>query len=144
MYREYYRPRALDTTTLFPGVAETLVTLRSRGIRMAIATTKSTETTRRVLQHFGIEHEFDQIQGTTDLPFKPDPFIVNKILTDQGWTPAESIMVGDTAADIGAGKAAGVSTCGVTYGSSSREVMELLGPDHIIGSLIELPAIIFG
>jgi phosphoglycolate phosphatase len=138
LYKAHYPPRALDTTTLFPGVRDTIATLRSRGINLATATTKLSAGTRRVLTHFGIAEHFAQIQGSDDMPFKPDPFIITKILTDQSWEKANTLMVGDTDNDIEAGKRAGVHTCGVTYGSLSGEQIRNLKPDFVIDSLPEL------
>lgn len=138
MYKAYYPPRALETTKLFPDVRETLEMLRSKGLRLATATTKLTPGTRRVLTHFGIDGYFDQIQGSDDIPFKPDPFIINKILEDQSWERSVTLMVGDTDNDIHAGKRADIATCGVTYGSLSKEQMKSLEPDFVIDSFPEL------
>ncbi|MCX6143294.1 MAG: HAD-IA family hydrolase [Ignavibacteriales bacterium] len=138
LYKEHYPPRALETTTLFPGVRETLETLWERGIRLATATTKLGAGTRRVLTHFGIAEHFAQIQGSDNIPFKPDPFIITKILEDQSWEKSDTLMVGDTDNDILAGKRANVPTCGVTYGSLTKEQIEQLNPDIIIHSLPEL------
>ena len=49
-----------------------------------------------------------------------------------------AVMIGDTAADIGAGKAAGTVTVGVTYGYGSREEVAGAGPDLLIDSAAEL------
>jgi len=138
LYKTYYPPRALETTTLFPGVQETIDALRAKGINLATATTKLSAGTRRVLQHFGIAQHFAQIQGSDDMPFKPDPFIITKILADQGWMQSETLMVGDTDNDIHAGKRANVPTCGVTYGSLTKEQMSALKPDFIIDSLPQI------
>jgi HAD superfamily hydrolase (TIGR01509 family) len=138
LYKNYYPPRALETTTLFPGVRETIESLRNRRIRLATATTKLSAGTRRVLTHFGLAEYFHQIQGSDNIPFKPDPFIITKILEDQSWEKSESLMVGDTDNDILAGKRAGISTCGVTYGSLSKEQIHNLHPDFVIDSLPEL------
>lgn len=138
LYKHRYPPRALETTTLFPGVRETLEALHSSGINLATATTKLSAGTHRVLTHFGIAEYFTQIQGSDDMPFKPDPFIITKILTDQGWERTNTLMVGDTDNDIEAGKRAGVRTCGVTYGSLSGEQIRQLKPDFVIDSLPEL------
>jgi phosphoglycolate phosphatase len=91
-----------------------------------------------VLTHFGIADQFAQIQGSDDMPFKPDPFIITKILTDQGWKKDDTLIVGDTDNDIEAGKRAGIRTCGVTYGSLSKEQIGKLRPDLMIDSLPEL------
>ena len=47
-------------------------------------------------------------------------------------------MVGDTPADILAGKAAGTMTCAVTYGFGAREALLHCSPDCVIESLGEL------
>ncbi len=138
MYREYYRPRALETTTLFPHVQDTLEELRRRGKRLAVATTKSTATTTRILAHFGIDRYFDQLQGTDGVPYKPDPYIVNKIVADQHWHRHETLMVGDTREDMQAGRSAGVKTCGVTYGALTRSDMEGVPHDVLIDRFDEL------
>ena len=142
LYKTYYPPRALETTTLFPGVWETIHALHTKGIRLATATTKLTPGTRRVLTHFGIADYFVQIQGSDDIPFKPDPAIIYKILSDQSWNRGETLMVGDTDNDIEAGKRAGIQTCGVTYGSLSKQQIESLKPDFVIDSLPELLTLI--
>jgi len=138
LYKAQYPPRALLTTALFPGVQETIEALRARGIRLATATTKLSAGTRRVLTHFGIAQHFAQIQGSDDMPFKPDPFIITKILEDQSWEKSETLMVGDTDNDIFAGKRAGTPTCGVTYGSLTKQQIQKLDPDIMIDSLRDL------
>jgi len=144
LYREFYPPRSLLTTTLFPGVRETLDTLRARGALMAIASTKKESTILRVAEHFRISSSFVQLQGSDDLPYKPDPSIVRKIITDQRWDPAGTLMVGDTDNDILAGQRAGIATCAVTYGSLTEEQLRLYSPDHVIRSIPELLAIVDG
>jgi HAD superfamily hydrolase (TIGR01509 family) len=142
LYKERYPPRALDTTTLFPGVRETVEALCRNGINLATATTKLTAGTRRVLTHFGIVEHFVQIQGSDDMPFKPDPFIITKILSDRGWEKKDTLMVGDTDNDIEAGKRAGIRTCGVTYGSLTKQQILHHKPDYVIDSIEELLTLI--
>ncbi|MDE3056884.1 MAG: HAD-IA family hydrolase [Bacteroidota bacterium] len=139
MYRDYYRPRALDHTTLFPGVKETVEILHHKRINLATATTKSSETTTKVLQHFGIAQYFSQIQGTDDgIPHKPDPYIIRKVLKEQKWKKEETLMTGDTDRDIFCGKNAGVAVCGVTFGTFNEDQMHALHPDFIIQSFPQL------
>ena len=126
------------TTVLFPGVRETLEALVARGCRFAVASTKRGAGIRRATDHFGITGLFVQLQGSDDLPFKPDPAIVLRILEAQGWSPAETLMVGDTPHDVLAGRNAGVATCGVTYGSLTEEEMLALRPDYCIRSFPDL------
>lgn len=141
-YRDHYRAHAFETTSLFPGVKETIASLHAKGINLATATIKSTETTTKVLAHFGIAQYFSDIQGTDDGVFKPDPAIVNSILARQRWDRTETIMVGDTDKDIEVGRNAGLRTCGVTYGSFTRDKMIALEPDWCIDKLAELLEIV--
>ena len=142
VYRDYYRAHAFDTTDLFPGVRETLGTLDTMGIKLATATIKSTETTAKVLAYYGIAQYFSHIQGTDDGVFKPDPSIINSILAKQQWDRNATMMLGDTDKDIEVGRNAGVRTCGVAYGSFTREQMLALKPDWTIDSLVQLVDIV--
>ena len=142
IYRDYYRAHAFETTTLFPGVLDTVAALKAKGISLATATTKSTETTAKVLAHYGIAEYFSHVQGTDNGVFKPDPFIINTILTAMKWHRGETLMVGDTDKDIDVGRNAGVLTCGVTYGTFSREQMAALNPDWIIDHISDLLRIV--
>jgi phosphoglycolate phosphatase len=95
-------------------------------------------TTKKILEHFQIAEYFFQIQGTDEMPYKPDPFIVRKILHDQLWKHTETLMVGDTDTDIKTGQNAGIHTCAVTHGSMTRKELEKSGPDYLIDTIQEL------
>jgi HAD superfamily hydrolase (TIGR01509 family) len=138
LYSEYYPPRSLRTTTLFPGVEGTLRSLRAAGKRLAIASTKRGAGLVRATRHFGIIDLFDQLQGSDVLPYKPDPAILHKVVEDQKWDRSRTLMVGDTGHDIRAGQGAGVATCGITHGSLSRTELASFQPDFIIDSIPEL------
>ena len=142
MYAEYYRPRALETTTLFAGVKETLEILFTHGKKLAVASTKRGAGILRATDHFGVTGYFVQLQGSDGIPFKPDPFIINKIADDQKWQKGETLMVGDTDNDILAGKNAGIATCGVTYGSFTREQLANWNPDYVIDSFPQLLSLV--
>ena len=51
------------------------------------------------------------------------------VMGTRGIDPSDAVMVGDTAGDVAAGKAAGMYTIGCTWGYGSRE--ELEGADEI-------------
>jgi phosphoglycolate phosphatase len=143
-YAEYYPPRALLTTTLFPGVRETLHLLRAQGHRLAVASTKRGAGILRATEHFGITGFFDRLQGSEGIAFKPAPDVLHAVLEGQGWSPGATLMVGDTDADILAGRAAGVATCAVTYGALTASQLAAHHPDFLIDSLTELPGIAGG
>jgi HAD superfamily hydrolase (TIGR01509 family) len=142
-YVTYYRAHMLDTTKLFPGTEETLRALRERGFNLAVATTKSSVTSGRVLKHFGLTQHFCQIQGSDNhVRYKPDPFVINKVIEDQRWDRSGTVMVGDTAADVLGGKNAGIRTIAVTWGALTRPQVEELRPDAIVERYEEILGIV--
>ena len=134
-YRQTYRARGHKMTHVFPGVAEGLAAL---GGRKSTATTKGTPTTRLVLETFGLIQYFEHVQGTDGFPCKPEPNVIFTALAAMGARPEDCMMVGDSTADIEAGKAAGVVTCAVRWGYGDRQAMERLRPDYWIENLSQL------
>jgi HAD superfamily hydrolase (TIGR01509 family) len=120
---------------VYPGVLETLAAL---GGRKGTATTKGTPTTRLVLEQFGLLRYFDHVQGTDGFPCKPAPDVILKSMEALGAKPEECLMVGDSAADMEAGRQAGIKTCAVLYGYGKREEMARHQPDFRIDDLREL------
>jgi phosphoglycolate phosphatase len=142
MYSEYYETRSLQTTKLFPGVKQTLRILHNHRKGLAVASIKRSLNIKQIADQLRIGTFFAQLQGSEFASPKPDPAILHMILEAQGWESGDTLMVGDTASDILAGKNAGMSTCAVTYGSSSRERLEAFNPDYIIAGFPEILSIV--
>lgn len=136
-YRTIYLARGHSQTTIYPGVAEGLAVL---GGRKGTATTKGSPTTRAILEQFGLIRHFDHVQGTDGFPCKPAPDVLFTALAAMGARPEDCLFVGDSAADMEAGRRAGVATCAVTYGYGKREDLAQFAPDYWIDDLRELTA----
>jgi len=134
-YRAIYPARGHKMTSVYPGVVEALAAL---GGRKGTATTKGTPTTRAVLEQFGLLGYFDHVQGTDGFPCKPAPDVIFRSLEALAARPEECLMVGDSAADMEAGRRAGVKTCAVTYGYGKRDLLARFEPDFWIDDLREL------
>ena len=65
-----------------------------------------------------------------------------KTLRETGFSPEETLVVGDMPVDIRMGKGARAKTVGVTYGNGSRNMLLQAGADFIINSFHELTNII--
>jgi HAD superfamily hydrolase (TIGR01509 family) len=128
-YRRIYLAREHSSTSVYDGVPEMLARL---GGLKSTATTKGSETTRAVLTMFGLIEYFDHVQGTDGFPSKPAPDVVLKSIEKFGVSPADCLLVGDSGPDMAAGRAAGVKTCGVTYGYGNLEQMRAEQPDYWI------------
>ena len=137
-YRTIYPARGHKLTSVYPGVAQALAAL---GGRKATATTKGTPTTRLILEQFGLSAYFDHVQGTDGFPCKPAPDVIFTALAALGARPEDCLMVGDSPADMEAGKRAGVRTCAVRYGYGKPEKLAIWKPDYWVDDLRELLAV---
>ena len=134
-YRSIYPARNHAMTRVYPGIAETLARMPGR---KTTATTKSTNTTRTVLELFGLLPFFDHVQGTDAFPAKPAPDVIFASLRVLDARPEDCLFVGDSPADMEAGRRAGVKTCAVLYGYGRREDLAPWKPDYWIEDLRQL------
>jgi len=134
-YRADYLGRKHSSTSVFPGVPEMLGRL---GGRKSTATTKGTPTTRLILEQFGLLSHFDHVQGTDGFPAKPEPDVLLKSMEVFGVRAEDCLLVGDSPADMEAGRRAGVKTCAVRYGYGDPEEMARWEPDYWIDRPAEL------
>lgn len=134
-YRAIYPARDHRSTRVFPGVREALAALDGR---KSTATTKATSTARTVLEKFGLIGYFDHVQGTDGFPYKPAPDVIFTSLNALGARPEDCLFVGDSPADMEAGRRAGVRVCAVRYGYGDRAEMERFQPDYWVSDLREL------
>jgi len=140
-YRTYYLAHLLDHTRPFAGVVETLEALQPRraaGLRLTVATTKRTETARRVITGLGLAGYFDAVLGTDGIPHKPAPDLLFLCARTVERDPALGVMIGDTGRDIEAGQAAGMKTCGVGTGRLGLDGLAPFKPDWLIATLPDL------
>ncbi len=131
-YRAFYLARGHTLTQIYPGVAEGLAAL---GGRKSTATTKGSPTTRLILEQFGLLQYFEHVQGTDGFPCKPAPDVIFTALAALGAKPEDCLFVGDSPADMEAGRRAGVKTCAVRYGYGKDEEMARFTPDYWIDDL---------
>lgn len=143
-YREAYPPIARETTRLYDGVAEALDRLAARGVRMAIATSKSFRGATRSAEHLGIARHFEMIVAADTVEMKkPHPESVERVLAHFGASAREALVVGDTTYDIEMGRRAGTDTCAVTWGVHARETLAGERPTYVVATRDEL-ADLFG
>jgi phosphoglycolate phosphatase len=134
-YRTIYWDRKHAATHPYPGVTEMLAVL---GGRKSTATTKTTPTTRGLLEQLGLIQHFEHVQGTDGFPAKPEPDVILACLKALDVPPEECLLVGDSVADMEAGRRAGVRLCAVRWGYGDPEAMAKWNPDYWIDEPAEL------
>ena len=123
---------------LYPGAAELLDRLKREGWRIAMATGKSRRGVDSVMALHGWADVFDSTHCADDGPGKPNPAMLLEAMAALQAEPACTVMVGDTAHDIGMARAAGVRAVGVTWGFHTREEIEASGADVVVETFAEL------
>jgi len=140
-YRQHYAASGAPYTRPYPSVTTTLQALSS--LTFGVVTTKAQEQAETVLRQLQLSAFFRHVQGwVPGLQLKPAPDTVIAALTALHCAPQQALMVGDTAADILAGKAAGLRTCAVTYGFGALDELQRCEPDYVIDTFGDLAALL--
>ena len=143
IYRTYQREIFLEQIGIFPGMKELIIGLKEKGYKVGIATSRLRASTLMGVNKFGLGDSIDALVTVEDTEkHKPDPEPALICLEKLGSTPAESIMVGDSAYDMGCGKNAGMTTVlvgwsevaksGVESTAKTGAEVDIFTPDHII------------
>ena len=136
-YRRAYSRQDARLSRPYPGVILNLQALST--FTLGVVTSKESRQAEMVLRRLTLMRFFHHIQGgTPGLRIKPAPDGIIAALAALHCRPSHALMVGDTSADILAGKAAGTMTCAVTYGFGTREALLQCAPDFVIGNFGEL------
>jgi phosphoglycolate phosphatase len=142
-YMVHYNNCLGRETVLFPGVREGLERMAAMGLPLAVITNKASRFVRPHLEHAGIAGYFSILIGGDDLPTKkPDPGQLLHVCTAFGVTPAELLMVGDSANDVQAARAAGCPVVVLPYGYSEGTPAESLDADAVVTSLVAVADLI--
>jgi phosphoglycolate phosphatase len=135
----------LDQDKLQPGVTWALGLLKSQGCKLILVTLRDRDEAIKILEQYGLRQLFTGIYGTAsrDAAYQNYGEVKTKLLkrairehqeipisADRGW------MIGDTEADVNAGKAAGISTIALTCGIRSYSKLSQLEPTLIKTDLL--------
>jgi len=136
VFMRHYEACLLDTTGLYPGIADGLRALEAR--TLAVLSNKPGPMCRAILEGLGVAPHFARIWGAGDFPGrKPQPEPLLALMRDLGTTAAETVLIGDSAVDVQTARAAGVAVYGVAWGLDPQS-LGASPPDRILRTLSEL------
>ena len=101
---------------LFDGIPELLDSLEADGWLLAVATGKSDRGLAVCLDCHGYAQRFMSLQTADRHPSKPHPSMVHQAMTDAGASAETTVVIGDTAFDMGMAVAAGATGIGAGWG----------------------------
>jgi len=149
-YRRAYWTKKPGQIRLYPDISMCLERLHSRGVRLGIVTQKVREFeidghrtgAMAEMRELGISDTFSVVVGFEDVTYhKPHPEAVHVALSRLGAAPQETLVVGDSRADIEAAQRASCWSCHATWGISIDQAG--LG-DVQVDLVAETPGVLLG
>lgn len=125
-YRADYTSRGWAMNRVFDGIPELLADLDAAGVRLAVGTSKSEPTARRILEHFGLDHHFEVIAGASpDGTRATKSAVLAHALAQLEPLPDDVLMVGDRSHDVEGAAQHGIDTVIVEWGYGADDFADL-------------------
>ena len=127
----------------FEGTEEALAALKSKGVRMAVVTSKRHGTAVRGLEQTGLMEYFEFLLGADDTAKHkplPDPLLDAAAIMEID--PLECAYVGDSPYDMQSARAANMYAVGALWGMFSEESLLEGGAEVLLSTISELPGLV--
>ena len=139
--QHYARNIAVESAP-FPGLVPALEQLITNGAKLGVCTNKTEHLSIALLKALSLDQFFGAIVGADSLPVrKPDPGHITGTIARLQGDAAQSVMVGDSATDIKAARAAGIPVIGVPFGYTDIPIAAL-NPDVVLEDYTDLPDVV--
>lgn len=141
-YRDRYSARMLDVA-VYDGVHDALAVMAEQGHRLYLMTAKPHVQARQITAHHGLSvHLLREYGPELDGRFNDKAELLAHALRETGERPEASVMVGDRANDLRAGRATGMAVIAALWGYGGAE--EMAAADVLLAHAGELPAAVAG
>jgi phosphoglycolate phosphatase len=144
-FHHYGRLQDMDECAAkpYPGAREALAALHAAGVPLAVVTNKYHRFALGLLQRLDLTRYLRVVVGgDTCERRKPDPMPLHHACAQLGVASAAAWMVGDSANDVEAARAAGMPVVLVPYGYTEGQDPRSWPCDHLVESLAELPGLV--
>ena len=126
-FRTIYMGSGFPQTRPYPGIPELLEWLQRQKVRLFVATNKSRPPSLEILKQNGLLDYFEEVltpeSSTGENQTKVE--LLKSALRRYNLSPTNCAMIGDTAGDIRAGKAAEMQTIGVLWGYGDQVALQI-------------------
>lgn len=143
-YRERYADIGIFECRLYPGVREVLMQLKQQGYRIGMASSKPEEACRRILEHFEILEEFDDVVGASaDGRISTKEQVLAEVFRRWEDIPSQEMcLIGDTIFDVEGANSHNIPCVAVSFGFGDMDEMLAAGAVAKCDDFAELPEII--
>lgn len=133
VFRRHYEAVNGRNTRIYPGIVETLEAMRGMALKLACVTNKAEAFTLPLLERTGLMPYFGAVVSGDTLPVKkPDPAVLHHACGLLGVAAPRALMIGDSANDALAARAAGMPVLLVTYGYSEGMPVDTIECDGLL------------
>ena len=138
-FEEHYYANHHHYLIAYEGIAEVLDRLQVCGARTAIVSLKPRRAGERELDITGLRSLIgSRVWGDDVRRPKPEPDGVLRALSEMEADPHQTLVIGDSPADIMMGRSAGTLTAAALWGGSSRDRLLAEAPDFALSSPADL------
>lgn len=138
-YREYFAPKGLFENRVYEGIPELLQSLKNKGYKLAVATSKPYVYSVPILKHFDLYKYFDFVSGSELDGRRTDKSEVIKYALDNlNLKNDEVVMIGDREHDIIGAVKNEIKSIGVLWGYGGRDEFEKSGADYIADNISDI------
>jgi pyrophosphatase PpaX len=138
LYYEIYSKRHRNIVQDNEEINTLIRQLKTNGYKLGIVTGKARRSLDISLDCLGLKNFFDVIVTGDDVEYpKPHPEGINKVLKNLNVSHKEAVFLGDSDADIMAGKQANVHTIGVHWLPNYQTIEFSVQPDEVYSNINE-------
>lgn len=131
-YHQFFEKNFHSQTKVFPGIRKLLVTMKRKGIKLAVFTGASRRTAQITLRKSELADFFLRLVSADDVNQpKPSPEGLQIVMNAIGADPEKTVYVGDHPDDILASRNARIKTAAALWGSKRSRELQDLRPDFI-------------
>lgn len=142
-YREYFSKTGLFENEKYDGIEKVLQSLKRKGKRLLVATSKPEPFAVEILEYFGLTDYFEVIAGSKMNETRTTKAeVIAYALEKAGIVDLNQVvMVGDRKHDCIGAAQCGIDSVGVLYGYGDLEELKAAGATYIIAKVEELAAL---
>ena len=155
IYKRNFLEHGIYKNRVYDGMFEALEELRSRGVRLGVASTKWQPFTDRIIDMLSLRQYFSVVGGSNYVngktidgmaPRKNKPDVMNYVIDALKENDSERVvMIGDTKYDADGAAKVGCGFIGCIFGYGTREEMEeyyTIGKPSFVSCPAEIPGVI--
>lgn len=142
-YRERFENIDIFENEVYEGIPKMLKNLKSKGMHLAVASSKPQVFVERILEHFRLKQYFEvvvgcELDGQREKKSEVMAEALRLLFQDKPVEKDKVYMIGDRCFDVEGAKSLHVESVGVTYGYGDMEELKAAKADYIVQSVAEL------